>query len=491
MLSSQAANYYIPEYEDLSQYYFAYKAKYLSTTPVPVPDFCLWAQIDSLDTITSPFTVIATKSKGETSYMYPIVFSDDTQKKNIEIFEITQESGRNIFFIPHDRFLQLEAARKCVQVAGNNWLNCSFRYHVLAALFRMNVIPSLSLSLFAREDLFEVITSKFTSIYSVNGTLPSVLATLFSDILFALDFFGFTKPNNFSEKISLEAALSLSEQFTSLPNHQINEEKRYFAFGEIKYAISNYHSSCYQDRDKPDDIFDYESYSNLMSSLDFVKKTLTSLNLFPDDKPVREALKSGILAFQLQNKLPTGICDLFTLRHLWNKSLDSSCDLIGLCRLSGILTKDLKLPNYKRALPKIKSPVEYPKLEPVNAVVNKIFEQVRDKSEASEWIMKQAENSVQSHIERIDNAVAAAKDIEGMITEIEKRLASTVNQNDDSAAKFEETSKLFDKILEEHIVMKQEFAAIQKRINEEKKGNQILLVLVICLSLFIIYKWFH
>lgn len=489
MFGQKAVTYYVPECQEKNRFYFASKAKYLVTTPVQIPDFSLWAILDNLDTISTPYTVIATRSKGSISYMYPIVFSDDIQEPDFNLLFVAQESGRNILFIPNDRFLQLDVTKTCVPIPNNYWEPNSFRFHVIAAFHRLNIIPSLCISIFARDDLFNEMSSKFFHIYSKNGQLPAVLASLFSDILFALEFFGFADPTNLAEIISYKESVALSEEFMSLPNHQVTEKHRFFAFTEIKYAFRKYHSTCFPNRDIPADIMDYESYSNLMNAMNFVQKQLKILKLLPSNMSEREAILSGIARFQAQNKLSPGFCSLKTLSLLWFKTLDKKCDLIGLCRFGGINVKDSFVPSYEKTLKPIKIISDSTKLENINNFMNTIFGQIRNKSEALRWIMEQTKDSIKSHTDRMDETISIHNSMDERMMEIEKMLITANNQNEDSAEKFAEISKTFDVILNDQKNVHHEFMMVQKRIEESKRGNQILLFLTIILALIVIYRW--
>lgn len=512
--------------EKIRPYYFAENGKYRDLgQPITVQDFTLWAQLSSLDTITSPVTVFATKSPGSSAFMYRIDFDSALPEQ----FEVSEESGMRIFYISPEHFLQLEASHPCVPVPRNNWEECSLRFHALAAFYRLNVIPSLSLSLFEREDLFDYVCNIFYDKYRVGPPLCEALFDLFSNLLFALEFFGFAIPSNIKEETSIRATKNFVEKLLldqiadSSPNKNKNnnnssdksifENVGCFAFSEIKYAISNYHNACFPNRQKETglspDILDYSSYSNLLKTLNFVRHSLVKMNMMPDELSSRDGLILAVNNFQQKHGLPIGSCDLFTIRHIWNASMPNECDLFALCRLSGIKIIEPKAPIYTKTLRQIDinkvikddigREIHYEgnnddsdqlKVGSVGIIINQILEQVKDRSEAPQWMIDEARVSIEMQINRINKAVANAKEIDKNVSEIEERLDQTCRQNKESAQMFEETANLLDNILNEHVSMKKEFVEIKKRIDQERQGNKLLLFCVIILAIFVIYHFF-
>ncbi|OHS93345.1 hypothetical protein TRFO_40383 [Tritrichomonas foetus] len=473
--------------EKSRHYYFASNGKYQDKDPITVKNFTLWANLDALDTITDPATVIVTKSRGSTAQMYRVIFNSTPP----DFFEVAEEENLSIYYLPSDRFLQLESTSPCVPVPDNNWEECAFRFHTLAAFYRLNVIPSLSSSLFEREDLFDDICEKFYETYRISPPLNNALSSIFSDILFALEFFGFALPSNLSEKHSLDAARKLAVSYQILHGETT---ERSFAFTELSFAIERYHQECFPRRSEkhhiPPDVLDYNTYNILLSTVESVRKTLSSMNLLPDDLLTHEALISGIYQFQTKYNLPTGCCDLFTLRHIWNASQSNECDLLALCRLSGMIVKDPKPPVYMNTLEKVTVSKNMPNLQHVENIMNQVLHQVKSRSEAPQWMMNEAQRSVEYQISRIEEASKTAKDVEKMVSDIEERLSSTCQQNEESSEKFDEASQILDQILHEHMVMKKDFALVKKRIDEEKNVNKMLLCLIVLLAAVIIYKFF-
>lgn len=530
-------------------YYFASNGDYFKDAgPIPIRGFTLWANLHALDTITTPATVVVTKLKDSIAFLYRVKFSSSTP----DLYEKMVSDGLSIFYTPSDSFLRLDSTHPCVPIPNNNWENNSFRFHALAAFYRLNVIPSLSMPLFEREDLFDDVCNDFYEKYHFNPPLNEALSSIFCKLFYSLKFFGFTSPSNLTEQDSLVAVEKLVHSFVNKkwgsgntskqPSSKLskrqkrhsflgastsnfNEENtldpendfeidanediqnnRFFAFAEIKYAIAKYHNECYPWRSEtlPPDILDYTSYCNLIQAVERVRNTLITLKMLPDDAySLQEALRKGIFKFQDVNHLPTtgGQCDLFTMRRIWNASQTNGCDLLALCRLSGLKTIDPEVPVFTHTLselhsslsknPKLKTPQNSKNSQQnqIEQVMNEVLGRVRDRNESQQLIVQEATNSVQSQIARIDKASETAKDIQQMIDSIVTRLESAQSRGEIATRKFEEASDIIEEIIEENSKLKKEFDLIHKRIEEERNGNKILMFLIAFLFVVIMYKF--
>ena len=467
----------VPEKE--RRFYFLENLKYKDPeNPIQVQDFTLWAQISSLDTITSPSNLIVTKSRGSYCYMYQV----ELESEPPDDFSVIDQSGMKIFYTPTDKFLQSQASNPCVPIPENNWEECSLRFHALAAFYRLNVIPSLSLSLFEREDLFDSMCEQFCKKYRVSDYAVS-LPEIFEKTLFALEFLDFAS-SNLDEERSLNAAKEFVKEYKQYG------KCRGFAFTEIKNAISNYHKKCFPNRYKetgiPNDVLDCVSYYNLMNTIQFVRRSLVSLNLLSD-----EPLLNDVRRFQhkyLVNEPSKGYCNTFTLRHLWNASMKNECDFLVLCRLCGMNIKNPLSPLYTKTLQKID--INDPQLNTIENIVNQILDSIKDKSEASQWMIDEAQKSAKVQIKRIDKAATTTREIDRAVCNIEEKLEQACKQNEESATKFNDTSKLLNEIIDEHLAMRKEFSVIAKRIYKIRNGNRLLLIFVLILGMYVIYHLF-
>lgn len=554
--------YYVPEKK--RKYYYASNGEYdTNMEPYLVNNYTLWANLNALDTITNPATVLVTELKGAKSYMYRVKFKN----KAPDIFERAKQKddegvSQYVFFVPSDRFLRFESTNHCVPVPENNWEDYSFRFHALAAFYRLNVIPSLSMPLFEREDLFTEVCDEFYKKYHFGPPLNTALSSIFSSVFYALDFFGFLTPTSLTEKESFDAAKIMADSFlnqqwgtgkskyklTKMKNKRkkkrrsrrrrsdadssmtlnlndsssddnestalfdVNDDAevtfdsiRSFAFSEIKFGIERYHKECFPWRESklglPPDVFDRTSFCSLLNAIQKVRKGLTKLRLLPSDAvSTHDALRAGVIKFQELNNMPTGCCDLFTARRIWDASSTGECDTLALCRLCGMKTKEPEVPVYFNTLGELHV-VTQPgsnskdissfskKEEQIETVLNEAFARVRDRSEAQQLMMSEAQKSVEMQISRVDKSVETAKDIMKTAKIIEGKLDEARKKGSDAEIAFDSANEILDRIIEQHENIRKEFNHITKRIDEERNGNKLLFFVNMILLAIIIYRF--
>jgi hypothetical protein len=469
----------VPEYQPGNRYYFAGNAVYHSSDPIPIPGFDLWVSITALDRLSAPTTVIATESRSATSFFYPISFGDAPTSLS-DIFEISEINGQKVFYVPPERFVLESSAQPFLQVPNNDWSSCSSRFQVLAALYRLSIVPSLSPTVFTSHELFDDLCKSFCETYQVSPPVEVALASIFAELVFALDLFGFARPSTLGEANSIEAAFKIL-------NDNPESCGRTFAFGDIEFAITKFNRLAFPDT--PADRLTREGYYHLRNLVEFVRSALSSMGLIPDDFFPRKALSEGVVRFQKVNGIPTGPCDPFTLRHIWSAAMPAGCDFTAICRLSGIAVPSSDLPAYTKTLEPIEL-TEQNELQSVRTVISHIFGSILCHSEGADWLLKQAEKSVESQIERLDEAAKSARAIDDTVSVIDQKLEGIARQNGTAAEKFGETAQVLEDILTEHRAMLTEFSEVQKRVSADQDGNNILLAIVLILSVLVFVNLF-
>jgi len=478
-MNSGAFELFFPEYLPGDRYHFAKEAKYIQASPVLVQDYSLWAVVDSLDCITSPFTVLLTKMSGSATEMYPVVCDPPLKFTPPVIFEQAIAMNRIIYFVPRDRFLMFEASNSCVQVLGNKWSKNGMRYHVLGALFRIGVIPSLSQAVFSHEEIYEDLCSKFYSMYEQQAPIQSALRNVFNELYITLKIFGFTVPTSYKEKQSINAVENLIQ----------SNDQRGFAFSEIKWCITNYQKSCFPSM-KNHEVLTNKNYVLLMNALDYVKSSLSHLGLIPSGLSPYDGIIEGVHSFQKKSKIPVGVCDLFTLRRLWNTVSPSLCDFVFLCTFCGMESSSVNYPIFRQTLPKIKTLYADPNTEFLERSFNDVITHVKTYIEAPQWLISESIESVKRNNNRIGKIDVGSVDMEKAIGNIKSKVESYGIKNEQISTKFEQVERTLDSINEEHVQIREDFSAIQNLIGNYKKGNQLLIVIIIILSIRLIWKWF-
>jgi hypothetical protein len=471
----------VPEYQPGNHYYFAGNGIYDSTSPIQIPGFELWVSVSSLDTLSSPVTVIAIESPGDTASFYPITFPDGLPSIS-DMFELSESPKHSIFFVSTARFVVESSTKPFIQVPNNDWSACRDRFQILAAFYRLSIVTSLSNSLFTSSDTFDSLCRIFCETYRVSPPVESALASIFSELVFALDLFGFMRPATLAEANEIDAAFSIV-------NGQSSVSSLHFAFGDLRSAIARFNTATFPSSDRGDRL-DRAGYVRLQGLVAFVRSSLSSMGLIPDRVNLRKALSEAIVRFQRGFDIPSWPCDPFTLRHIWNATMPVGCDLTALCRLADVAVVTGDLPVFAKPL----EPIDiggHPELRPMQTVLNHILSDVLSHSEAAEWIIREGERVVGSQIDRFDEVAQAAKEVGAHVLEMEQKLEETSRHNGKAALKFAEATRVLDDILTEHSAMLDEFTQIQTRVRAEQDGNNVLLAVVIVIAIAIVVYFFR
>jgi hypothetical protein len=132
--------------------------------------------------------------------------------------------------------------------------------------------------------------------------------------------------------------------------------------------------------------------------------------------------------------------------------------------------------------------VENEDLRQLADMMNSILGGIKTRSEIPEWMVGEARKSVTAQGSRIDTAVHTVRKVDEKVVDIERKMAETCKQSEASAEKFEQAGKVLNDVLQEHNVLKKDFDALKKRVDDERSGNQILLLIVIVLSIVVAFR---
>ena len=140
---------------------------------------------------------------------------------------------------------------------------------------------------------------------------------------------------------------------------------------------------------------------------------------------------------------------------------------MALCKLCGLGIQDPEPPVYVKTIQKIECIGEKQSrgLKDVEDVVNEILEDIKDRSEAPQWMIKQAEKSIENQIKMVDDAAETARGIGVRVAEIQESLSMSQDQN--ISSKLQETAQTLDEVIKLHATMKNDFNSIKKRVDEE------------------------
>lgn len=485
---------YLSELNKESKYFFANKVEHIEKKPVHFPNFSLWAVIEHLDTLTSKFTTFLTKSKGSSCYLIKVTSVYPFDFVTPKIFREEKQNDCILFYVPRDLFLLFEASHPCTPVRGNNWLNVSKTYNCLAAFYRLGVLPSLNQSTFSQDDVFYRGEELFYKYYfhGSDSPLHSAMQSLFKQIFFALRFFGFACPDDLLSLESFSALKGLYE----LPDSN-DSNKTLFAFTEMKWMIKKYHMFCFPERDKDPEVFSIESVHALLGAIEFVRNSLTKPSSI-EIKDIQTFLGDCIKNYQKQNGLQLGVCDMYTLRHLYRTTMSNtskknkaySLDFSVLCRFCGkkyLLTPvPLQIP-----LPIPVSDNRSKELEQIENSYNAVIGQIRTHSDIPRWLVEQANEAIKSHetglleVQNRSNNISDKIECISKLANEQNVLSITYDSNLDS---------IYETVREQYEVqmkMITDLSVIKDTIRDLKHANNIMIILIAFLSITLISKLFR
>jgi hypothetical protein len=165
--------------------------------------------------------------------------------KCIIFHRIQKSNGQKVFYLQPDRFVLESSAQPFLLIPNNDWSLCSSRFEVLAALYRLSILPSHpSHRRFSHRTNF-LMTSAKLFVRPMKYPLP--LKWLWHQSLHDL------QPCDWSRK---------------------------FAFGDIEFAITKFNRQAFPDIQA--DRLTHDGYYHLRNLVEFVRAARSSMDLIPD-----------------------------------------------------------------------------------------------------------------------------------------------------------------------------------------------------------------
>jgi hypothetical protein len=296
-----------------------------------------------------------------------------------------------------------------------------------------------------------------------------------------LRLFGFSIPLNPAEQQSLALSESAADAFDGqIPRRA--DQTRFFGFSEIQWAIARFNRATFPERPDPE-VLDPAGWHRLHGTRAFLKRALVELDHFRDDLSSRKALVDGVEFVQLMHRLPKdGVCDARTLRFVWDQALTSDCDLRAVCRLAELPIAFPTPPIMAKPLGRLDIP-ELGEAAPVQAVVNGILGRVPGIAGAGEWLVSELQKGVRGQLAALQGVSADARAMRERLASVQQSLEASNDQNDQSAQKFNDVSGRLEASLAGHAAMEKELDMAWKRIDEERRGNDILFIVFVGLLL--------
>jgi hypothetical protein len=220
----------------------------------------------------------------------------------------------------------------------------------------------------------------------------------------------------------------------------------------------------------------------LQDTKEFLKRVCLKFEHLREDLPPREALIDGVEFLQAMHRLPRdGVCDARTLRFIWDSSLTNNCELGTICRLAEIPMEYPRPPIVTTTLGRL-SVADLGPAEPVQAAVNAILERVPDGAGVGKWLMEELQKGVKAQFEAFRRTGDGAREMRERLAVVQRSLEMSKRQNDQAASKFNATVQRLADMQVRHGDMQAGLEVARQRVNEERRGNEVLLIIVVVLG---------
>lgn len=472
----------VPEHVDETKNYFITNINYNAGKSNKVYGYSLYSDISCLDRISKSPIVVAVQDKFSSAHLYEA----EAYGKLPADYEKT---GDSVVCIKKEKLLD----ERFVKVESKNWSKCELKYHVIAALYRIGIIPDLKNEIFEDKDIYDRYVDRFFNVYKMpKQKIEFALSCLFSEMLFLLSLFGFAVPHTENEQDSLTNAQKLFKDFNEMSKSKLDEKQnlRYFAFTEIKFVIKNYLSFCFPNHNQRKDIMNFEAYDHLQKTLIFLVSHLIRLNYLSDKSINHNNIFLAVRSYQKENNIHVGNCDFKTLRHILNQSMGTECSLYGICNLCGTNVSLHDIPTFYETIGTLKSNKNDQNLGMVSDFMNDVFNNVYTHREITYSYITTLKNSTEKQIKSISNIKENSNKINKKIQNIKDQIIENINKNTVNKKEINNTIRNLDEIIEIHKLTEETFMKVQKRIEIQTKGNLLLLSILLFLLYILVFHKF-
>jgi hypothetical protein len=461
----------LPETQRGRRTFYASDAQKIARQPIPIPGFRSWLLTDSLDSLSSPLSLVAVPTPKKTARLYPVQVRGEPP--NFESFGLTTDVTNQgiVVFLPAARLWATESKSLCIPMSVAEWKARSSEFEQIVALHRLSVIPSISKRVLKSSFEAGVYEHELNGRYGTMGGLRESLCEIFRESFLALRLFGFVK----REHREIVEAISAGEQV--------------HAFGDIRYAVAEFNSSLAYFNGQHVGFLTGRSYKLLVHSMGVVVTLLGQLGFAVSDPLL---LGESVKLFQSQQGMKrSGICDPETLNALWTQALSHSLNPDQILADSGFGFKDTP-PAVSELVEQID---DNPGRELLRARLNEMLGDLPD--------VRFAQLAVEQRLRKTVGMVSTrCAKLNERLTTIEQRTANgkkLMAVIADSTARcneiLSESARALDGIVRSHVRAQGKFEEIKGHVGFLRRTNTLMTVfglvalIVFCLKVFHFYPF--
>lgn len=464
------SNYLFPETPDSNPGSFLHGAKFTGNS-YDIEGYKLYAFIDCLDQIDSPFWVAPVQTPGKPNSMvrfYQFQFQGDPPKFEKYGLKIKFESSEKgiIIYLPAQQLISLSSKYGSISVKSGKWSESYNQFHQFAAYAHLDVIPQLSRKYIRNQSLSEL-EHLFHKLYDVSSAMPSTLNSLYIEIHDLLDFFCFSPPTVASNTLHVKG-------------------DDFYFFGSLEPSVSLFHSKCFPNALIGHTCITPVTVKQLRAMMRFVRISLSKIAQDPGND-IQNTINI-INKFQRENGLPENKCNSDTLRMMWRLMLSKSPDPIAtLSQAKVSLNLDLNheddmfgqidAQNCSQTGQKI--------ADGFSKVVSKLPSPSSTIAKAQEVVVSTA-CDVAKDFQSVGNDVLALENkVKGIM-----EFANDVNEEASKASERAELSiRIVDGLEQMNKEVSEKVVFVKKRLDKQLAKTNLLTLLIIILTIISVIQW--
>lgn len=382
-----------------------------------------------------------------------------------------------------------------IPVNGGDWSKNELLYHAIGAFYYIGIVPSLTSSLFNDPQMINNMEEYLNQSYEYNDSFDNVLAQIFSNAVFYLQFFGFMETSDPAEIKSYKYVDDILKDTSQM---DILTDSIKFAFGNIRHAIARYHTKCFPNRIQSPQVFTPLSFRLLKETLNLVKKLFERLGMrsSQDSEFGRNSLFITLKRFRKHRKIEETRCGPKTLRALlFDAALRDDSLLLKAAgfdlKKNSVTFSNIKNNYNANDDQEFKLPTKLcpsrKRIKFMNSGLSKFLYEMPN-LENEECLLS---NSIAS---TIGSANSTSEILRERIENCEERvraLLMTLNQlsliNSRVTKQLDQTSAVLNNVLDEHIKVQEKLFSLKGKIASEKRTNKFLMIcaFVIIISVFV------
>ena len=433
----------------------------VSAEPVRVQGYKLFTFLRRLNNTGFSTYCVAVECPSKSCIMYKVHFGENIPDFEGTGFLTTPTSHGIIIHIAQSTFDILDKTDKAVPIKSGDWLREMENFNQLAAMHYLGVIPDFSPAIFSQYDLYNEWRNKVHQSYGTYGDFTKALSSIFRRSVFAINFFCINSAVTLLSKCGSESTYCFAALYECL-----KESPEISTMKNILPINSNLDSPF---------IVLYHALKITFDCLNAMNNKILSL----DDK---KGFTAAVKAFQEQEHMQVGCCDLKTLRRMLSNFEMQRYSELPIFKMAGINIRMSKEPDFPMIIP-IERPEKNPLAEDVRKEINNAIVAMPDPAAKIQWMNNEIEASFGETDAKCKELDERVDEIEKQIVVMSRQLKEVVEESKTAAKKVQAASKTLENVYQAHNKIQGKFDILREKLYLEQRSTRVTLIISIVLVL--------